>query len=207
MRLLIFALMLAGLSTAFNVTPDFLDVQYTGSESLPVMDIDLTIDCDTKDLIIDVKDSETEERITGMDTVLFYTDYGYQPLPTPKTTDSEGRVVMQVPGTLDFLTGLFILRVDKQGYRTIEIEFLYEKCFEPAPEQEEDEPEEETPPANDTPPVVMPPPNDTEPVNETPPLDTSPPANVTEEPGQEETAFACPLGILLLSLLIFKVRK
>jgi hypothetical protein len=216
MKLVVIILFLVSLSMAFTVKPNFIGVQYTGSESLPQMDVDLTIDCETKDLIVDVSDNQGG--ISGAGTVMFYTDYGYQPLPNPGTTDSSGEVIMAVPGTLDFLTGLFILRVDKQGYQSTEIEFAYSKCFQeqeelpPVEEPEEEpeliaEPEEEPEPSAgpETEPQDLP-----EPEEEPEPVD----APMEEGPLPGETvvkervpAETCPLGIVLLLLLIFKVKK
>ncbi len=142
MRLFIIMLLFVGAAMAFTVKPDYYGVQDTGSETKPTMDIDITIDCDTKDLIVSAGEDGTP--ILGADAVLFYTDYGYQPLPGGGKTDADGMVTISVTGTLDFLTGLFILRTDHSDYQSREIEFSYEKCFgEPGPGEEPEEPEEE----------------------------------------------------------------
>lgn len=216
MKLFVIALLLAGLGMAFTVEPDYIEIQDTGSQSLPTMDVGLSIDCDTKDLTVMVQDSDP---IENADTVLFYTDYGYQPLPNPGKTGADGIAVMSVPGTLDFLTGLFIIRVDHQGHQSREVEFTYEKCFEPPPEEPVPEIYEEIPPEEPEPELIaeelevpeqepeavavenesmiapQPQENESEPVS----------GEVVEE--EKVPAESCPLGIILLSLLIFKARE
>ena len=216
MRAFVFLLLLAAAASAFTVKPTFFDIHDTGSDSLPTLDVGITIDCDSKDLTVDVSDDE--EPVEGASMVLFYTDYGYQPLPDTGKTGSDGTDTMTVPGTINFLTGLFILRVDKSGYQSREIEFAYEKCFEEPPPAPEPDPVPEPEPYNDTQPEP-PPVNDTPPVNTTPPV--TPPPNVTppantgpnetsnetpvEESGGESAA--CPLGIIMLTLLCSRVIK
>ncbi len=143
MRLFIIMLLLVGAAMAFTVKPDYIGILDTGSESLPTLDIDIMIDCDTTDATVEV--SSEGQPIEGADAVLFYTDYAYQPLPGGGKTDSDGQLTMAVPGDIDFLTDLYILRVDASGYRSRQIEFSYIKCSEPPPEpgEEPEEPGEE----------------------------------------------------------------
>ncbi len=208
MGLFVIALILASINMAFTVNPDFIGVQDTGSKSLPTMDVELSIDCETKDLSVTA--TSEDEPIDGASTVMFYTDYGYQPLPNPGKTGSDGSVTMSVPGTINFLTGLFILRVDHQAYQSREIEFAYEKCFEDPPpvvEPEpivEEEPEEEITPPEETEETL--PPETTEPeINESEPEVIVEPVEVPDE--TEESTAACPIGILLLSMLAIRVIR
>jgi hypothetical protein len=165
------------------------------------MNVSITIDCNSKALAIEAIDGD-EQPIENAKTYLFYTDYGYQALPNPGTTDADGISMMDVPGNIRFLTAMFILRVDHSDFRTKEIEFDYRKCFEPPPEEPEEEaplPEPEEPTEN-----VTEPPNITENVTPSHPPEeeiTPPPP---EEPPEEAEAPLCPLGLLLLTPLIFK---
>ncbi len=212
MRLLLIALLLAGLCMAFSVKPDYLGVQDTGDESLGTMDVGITIDCDTKVLTIDVMD-ESEQPIENANTYLFYTDYGYHALPNPGKTDADGISIMEVPGNIRFLTAMFILRVDHPNFQSREIEFVYQKCFEPPPQPPPPEPdvtnvteEEPTPPPED----VTEPPNVTENVTPvTPPPNVTPPEDMApepEEPSEPSEAPLCPLALLLLGPLIFRLE-
>jgi hypothetical protein len=213
MRLFFIALLLAGLCMAFTVTPDYRGIKDSGSEKLPNMTVAITIDCDSKELSINVTDPD-EQPIDKAKTYLFYTDYSYQALPNPSQTDSTGIAPMKVPGNIRFLTALFILRVDQPSFRSREIEFTYEKCFEPPPP----EPKPKPPPPNKTnetepkPPLPKPPPNKTEDnkttVNVTPPSNITPPVNVTQpKPPEKKEAPLCPLGLLLILPLLLKIKK
>lgn len=214
MRAILFILLLAAASWASMVKPVQFDTHDTGSESLPTLDVDMTIDCDSKDLFVSV--SHGEDPIEGASAVLFYTDYSYQPLPGGGNTDSAGSVTLSVPGTIDFLTALFILRVDKSGYRSREIEFAYEKCFEEPPAEPPPEPElyENESGAETNP---EPPGNENPPANVTPPEEVKPPSNVSPQmndttpeenpPETTETGGACPVGIVLISLLCARVMR
>ncbi|MBU0527479.1 hypothetical protein KKE92_03300 [Candidatus Micrarchaeota archaeon] len=205
MKLFVIALILASINMAFTVNPDFIGVQDTGSKSLPTMDVELSIDCETKDLTVTA--TSEDEPIDGASTVMFYTDYGYQPLPNPGKTGSDGSVTMTVPGTINFLTGLFILRVDHQAYQSREIEFAYEKCFEDPPPEVEPEPVvDEEPEEEVTPPEETVPDEETSPtVNESKPEVIVEPVEVPDE--TEESTAACPIGILLLSMLAIRVIR
>lgn len=202
MRLAVLLLLIASLASAFVVQADFLGVQETGDENLESLDVGISIDCDEKDLTVSVMGEDSEEPVAGASAFLFYTDYEYQLIATG-TSDSEGIANIDVLGNRDYLTALFILRVDKSGYRSKEIEFAYEKCFEeppaaPPPEPEEEPEEPEVSPVE--PPVEPPPIEEVE-----PPVEVSPPVD-EEAPAQAPEPAACPLGLALLSLLFIKMR-
>jgi hypothetical protein len=191
---------------AFSVEPDYLGIKDSGDERLSNMTVGITIDCDTKALTVGATD-ENEQPIEDARTYLFYTDYTYQALPNPGTTDANGIAVMEIPGNIRFLTALFILRVDHTNFQSKEIEFAYHKCFEPPPQPPEPEPEEEIPP-EEPPANVTEPPNVTE--NVTTPPDVTPPEEIPlppEESTEEAEAPVCPLGVLLLTLLFFKIKR
>jgi hypothetical protein len=217
---IIFALAaLCPLAAGFSASPDFIGMQDTGNENYPTLDVGISIDCESKEITVSAASHDEGSPVEGAKAYLFYTDYTYQALPNPGTTDADGTATMSVPGTLKFLTAMFTLRVDKQGFRSREIEFSYEKCFEAPPEDEagggeaggddaaaveEDEDaygslDEAV--ADDTPAPV-----------ETP--ETAPPAGGEaagdDGAGQPETpepaGGACPAGMLLAALLFARMR-
>lgn len=205
MRIAVFLLVLAAMVSAFGVQADYIDVKDTGDENLEALNVAIFIDCDYKNITVQVEGQDSEEPVDGADVYLFYTDYGYQPIKR-FATDSEGLGRTDVPGTLDYLTGLFILRVDKSGYQSREIEFAYEKCFQepPAPvSPPAEEPEETTPPAV-KPPAEQPPAEEVIPPEEAP-VNVSPPGG-EEAPAPGPAPAACPLGMAVLSLLFLKTR-
>jgi hypothetical protein len=130
-RFVLMILLAVGLAAAFSVRPDYMGVQDTGSGSS--MDVGIMIDCDTNSLAVTAKSNGTGEPIPDASAYLFYTNYEYRMISSGKTNDN-GLAAIAVTGKRDYLTSLFILRVDKQGFRSREIEFTYKKCFD-APQQ------------------------------------------------------------------------
>jgi hypothetical protein len=124
------ALAACGLSTAWSASPDFLEVKDTGSG--PGLMAGIVIDCENNNITISVHDNETDQPVGGAKAYLFYTNYGYQAIGSG-TTESDGIARIAMVGKRDFLTSLFVLRVEKAGYMSREIEFTYRKCLEPAP--------------------------------------------------------------------------
>jgi len=129
---ILLALLGIGLAMALSVRPNYLAVQDTGNDNLPAMDVGLTIDCDTNALGAEVRSNETGEPLPDASTYLFYTNYGYQAISTGKT-GQDGVSAMAVTGKMNFLTALFIIRTDKPGFQSREIEFTYKKCFDAQP--------------------------------------------------------------------------
>ncbi|HSB46425.1 MAG TPA: carboxypeptidase-like regulatory domain-containing protein [Candidatus Bilamarchaeum sp.] len=132
MRLILALLLLCGVFFADAVKADIRAVKDTGSESLPKMDVRITIDCLSKALIVEPKSNATGDPIAGAQTYLFYTDYEYQ-LVGSGSTNGSGVSRMNVVGNQDYLTALFILRVDKPGFQSRETEFTYKYCFQSPP--------------------------------------------------------------------------
>jgi hypothetical protein len=199
MRSILIALLIASLATALSVKPDYFEIKDTGNPGLPKMDVGITINCDTNGLTVAAASNETGEAADNAMLYLFYTNYGYQVITSGKT-GSDGTGSLDVHGNINYLTALFVLRVDKPGFQSREIEFTYSKCFE-----NQTLPQNVTPPHNVSPPQNQPPP-----ANVTPPLNATPLANAT---GQNQTApetnqtgippaaaKACPVGLLLLAL-------
>jgi hypothetical protein len=150
MRLVFFVIvLLIGSVFAATVKADVRAVKDTGNENLPKMNVGITIDCDSKALIVEPKSNTTGEPIASAQTYLFYTDYEYQLVGTG-STNASGISKINVIGNQDFLTALFILRVDKSGFRSRETEFTYKYCFQDPPDDigdvyGEDEPDEPPP--------------------------------------------------------------
>jgi hypothetical protein len=223
MRLTLVLLLLLGLSMAFTVRPHYLETKDTGSG--PAMDVGITIDCTTKAVTVDVKSDLTGEPVEGAKTYMFYTDYSYQALPNPGTTDGSGTTVMAVPGNINYLTALFILRTDRSGYQSREIEYTYEDCFKeppadqgqaPPPQAANETSANETAPSPDnaTATTEPPPPQDNQ-TGQAPPAPehnasaTSPAMNESGGTAGESDAAppsACPAGLVLLWLLALRVR-
>ncbi len=210
MRLFLIALLAAGMCMAFSVQPAYIEIKDTGGQSLPAMDVGISIDCDTKTLTVTAASNETGEPVAGARTYLFYTDYAYQVIATG-TTGSDGTGTMNIVGNRNYLTALFILRTDHPQFRSREIEFTYQKCFDapPAP----------GPPANQTQQGNASTPNgsthnasnETLPQNQTPMANgTGPQPNGNQQPPavpQRPAAAPCLPALLVPLLTIFKCIK
>ena len=150
MRRLLMLLLLAGIALAATVPADVRAIKNTGNENLPKMNVGITIDCATKALFVQAASNSTGESVVSAQTFLFYTDYEYQLVGTG-STNSSGVSKINVIGNPDYLTALFILRVDKSGYQSRETEFTYKYCFQSPPPDigtgygDNEEPPEEPP--------------------------------------------------------------
>jgi hypothetical protein len=207
MRSVFIVLLLFGLSMAFTVHPNYIEIKDTGNANLDTMEVGITIDCDSKMLTVSARANDTNQPIANADIYLFYTDYGYQVIGSGET-GADGTGTINVIGNMNYLTGLFILRVDNPQFRSREIEFTYEKCFEEQPP-----PQDDTPPADDNPPPQQ---NDTPPDNQTVP---EPPQNATDNQTPPEdngtghpitppppSGSSC-LPALLLPLILIMTRR
>ncbi|NYZ74313.1 hypothetical protein H0O00_04160 [Candidatus Micrarchaeota archaeon] len=176
MRYLFIALLMFGLSMAFTVHPDYFEIKDSGNQNQGTMDVDITIDCDSKALTVTARSNETGQPVQNAGIYLFYTDYEYQ-LITTGNTGSSGTGTINVMGNQDYLTALFILRVDSTQYRSREVEFGYEKCFGAPPAEPKPPRQNDTPQGNHTPP---PPPE-----NVTPPQNQTSPDELPGQPGNQ----------------------
>ncbi|MDD5172273.1 MAG: hypothetical protein PHF60_04530 [Candidatus ainarchaeum sp.] len=208
MRSLFIVLLLFGLSMAFTVHPNYIEIKDTGNENLDTMEVGITVDCDSKMLTVSARANDTDQPIANADIYLFYTDYGYQVIGTGET-GADGTGTIDVIGNVNYLTGLFILRVDNPQFRSRETEFTYEKCFEE--QQTPPPPHNETPPADDNPPQQ----NETPPDNQTPP--EPPPDHQNQSPPGENgtgqpitppppSGSSC-LPAFLLPLILIMMRR
>lgn len=127
---LFIVLLCIGSVFSLTITPYYIQVKETGNESLPSQNVSFQIDCDTKTLIIT---SNSDYGIPNPKAYLFNTNYGYSLFGTNQ--GQNGRVSLRASGNVNFLTALFILRVDSPGYRSKEIEFTFQKCFDGSPDE------------------------------------------------------------------------
>lgn len=212
--MMVFALCLIGLASAFSVRPDIQGVQDTGSTQLPAMDVGITIDCSSNMLTVTVDANDTGQPVQGANTYLFYTNYGYQAIGSGES-DNMGIAAIPVTGKLDFLTSLFVLRVDKEGYRSRETEFTYNNCFNGQPtgsvpqnsspaqtvNQSSNQPVNQTAQTNVTVPA---PSNQTAPTNLTAASSGNSTANTpTPKPSSK---LPCLPGFLLIALIAYALK-
>src|SRR5262249_31403937 len=137
------------------------------------LSIGITLDCDSKAATVTVLSNDTGEPVHGAKTYMFYTDYGYNALPNPGITGFDGVTVMQVPGNIRYLTAIFVLRTDMEGFQSREVESTYKDCFAPPQPQPQPSPPPHSPPSNNSTAQNQTPP---------PPLPQPTPQNQTGQP-------------------------
>ena len=204
-KIFFLVILLIGLSTAFSVIPDYNGIKDTGNQNFPTLNVGITIDCDSKAIAVDVRSNETGTPVNGAKTYMFYTDYAYQALPNPGTTDETGHVEMSVPGNIRYLTALFILRTDATGYKSREIEYTYQNCFNQKPKPPPSKNiTNSTPSVNST--VVTPPSIPIPKENTTVPTPQLNETNSTTVP-TPKTPSVCPLFPAIILGLFIRGRK
>lgn len=209
MRLMLFLLAVFSFSAAAVIPLTVFEQRDMGVEYDEVFDdVYVTMDCEENVITVYIK--QDDKPVTGAVVRILYVDYSV-PLLASGPTDIEGKLTYKLVGERNFMTGIFLVIVEKEGYRNKEAHFDIAQCIEgveeieeevtpppPPPEVEpEEEPEEEIEEV-ETPP--SPPPKPPEEIEEIPP---SPEENVTgaEEnvTGEaEEAAPLCPLSSLLV---------
>lgn len=169
-------------------------------------DVRITMDCDEN--IITIYILSEGKPVTGAVARLIYVDYSV-PLLAAGPTDVGGRFTYKLVGERDFMTGLFLVVIEKEGYKNKEAHFDIHRCItevEKVTEEEIEEIEEEIPEIPPTPP--LPPPGE-EPPEEIPPEEpVEIVENITEnvsvnitidvEAEEEAPSSVCPSFFLLL---------
>jgi len=148
----------------------------------------LSVDCDSGTVNLTVMDANFTP-VSDAGTYIKYVDYS-TPLLSSKDTDGDGFVEHKLPGNVSLMRGMFILVIEKKGYRSREIHFDISGCYSTEPEAEpeiviEQEPDEieEMEPA---------------PVQPQPTME-----NVTNETAEAEEPEACLPAMFIASLMIF----
>ena len=193
-----------------SLTLDPIEYKNFGAISDPNFTVTLSMDCPSGEITQTTMSGGSA--VKGANSYLKYVQYSV-PLLTSGTTDSSGKLVHKLPGTVSYYTGLFTLTVEKSGYQKQEVHFGISKCFVNATAP----PPVIAPPPNVTPPepnktIPDPEPNTTPIVNTT--LNVTAPNTTNNDAGNEqpttgnEEAPLCPLGLIgLIALFAFVIRN
>ncbi len=153
--------------------------------------------------------NESNKPVADAQTYLKYIDFS-SPLLSNVKSDKDGLALHRLPGQVTLMRGLFVLVIEKKGYRSKEVHFDLSPCFSnytiPPPPAK--------PPQNGTagngstaPPPVQPPKNNTTVIN------VPQPTNATNETQNPEPGTVpaqpsiCPPALALLLLIFFKPIK
>lgn len=146
-------------------------------------EIEVTMDCSKETLYIQIEDEDVP--VTGAVVRIIYVDYS-TPLLASGPTDAEGEFSYTLVGEIEYMGGLFLVVVEKEGYLQKEAHFDISNCLDYQDEEEEPE----GPLVYDTTPPTIPESEfpEPEPEPETPPEEEpepeipTEPETVTEEP-------------------------
>ncbi|MEW6035953.1 MAG: hypothetical protein AB1529_05040 [Candidatus Micrarchaeota archaeon] len=208
MRRLLLALLLAGLCSAAVVGPRIYEQDDFGDISWSEFTYSISADCTASTISLIIM-NESNKPVADAQTYLKYIDFS-SPLLSNVKSDKDGLALHRLPGQVTLMRGLFVLVIEKKGYRSKEVHFDLSPCFgnytvPPPPAN---------PPQNGTagngsaaPPPVQPPKNNTTTIN------VPPPANATNGSGDDGPGAVpaqpsiCPPALALLLLIFFKPIK
>jgi hypothetical protein len=182
--ILLIALALSGLSAAMVVGPAIYEQDDFGDPALAQFTYSLSADCTASTISMIIMNGSNKP-VKDANTYLKYVDFS-SPLLSSVVTDKDGFALHKLPGNVQLMRGLFILVIEKKGFRNKEVHFDLYPCFH-----------------NGTlPPALQPKPRNT--TNQTAPPPTiiietppPPPDNATgpaEEPEQNATEGGQPDG-------------
>jgi len=114
-------------SSAVVIGPHIYEQQNNGDNNLPEMTYSLSVDCTAAAINVIVMDNATNP-IQDANTYLKYVDFSSPTIGSGKT-DKDGFVIMKLPGNVQLMRGLFIMVIEKKGFRNKEIHFDIVNCL------------------------------------------------------------------------------
>jgi hypothetical protein len=114
-------------SCASAIAPVVYEHKNLGQPSLPELLYSLRADCENGTVHFIVMDANFT-RMENASTFLKYVDFS-SPLISREETDMNGTVIHVLPGNVSNMRGLFIMVMEKKGFRSKEIHFDILRCF------------------------------------------------------------------------------
>ncbi len=128
MKLLLAILLLsAGLSCALVVGPAIYEQKDFGQLDDSQFTYSLSVDCNASAITAIVYNGSVKT-VEGANVLLSYVDFA-QPLLANKVTDKDGTVLLKLPGDVTLMRGLFILVIQKSGFKSKEVHFDLYPCL------------------------------------------------------------------------------
>lgn len=196
MRHLLLAIVLFSVCSAARVAPIIYEQDDLGDPIFDEFVYSISTDCEAATIRVVVMD-EQYLPVEGAGTFLKYVDFS-SPLLSTGESGADGRVLHQLPGNTSLMRGLFILVIEKNGFRSKEVHFDISPCYTDYVPPERPVVVEEEPIENETGPVV----HDPVEVNESEINGTEEEQEVEEEPA----APVCP-PIFAFLLMFYKTMK
>ena len=160
-RLLLLIMASLAISQALVVGPMIYEQKDMGDIGLKEFVYSMSADCTAGTITITVMNS-SYMALGGANTYLQYTQFSSQILSSVQT-DPDGVALHKLPGNVKLMQGLFIMVIEKYGYRNKEIHFDLSPCFSNGTKP----PKPVTPPKNQT-------------ANQTKPANQSTQINITQ---------------------------
>jgi len=126
-KIIIMLLAIAALTYGVTIGPHIYEQQNNGDNNLPEMTYSLSVDCTAAAINVIVMDNATNP-VQDANTYLKYVDFSSPTIGTGKS-DKDGFVVMKLPGNVLLMRGLFIMVIEKKGFRNKEIHFDIVNCL------------------------------------------------------------------------------
>jgi len=127
MRSALLLLLLVSVSSAILIGPRIYEQDDFGDISLQEFTYSLSVDCDRGQINVVVMDGDNAP-VGNASTYLKYIDFA-QPLLTSEKTVADGTAIHTLPGNVSFMRGLFIIVMQKDGFRNKEVHFDILGCL------------------------------------------------------------------------------
>lgn len=127
MLALVMLLLVIGCCSALVVGPRIYEQDDFGDISLSEFTYSISTDCTAAAITVVVM-NESLKPVMGANTYLKYVDFA-TPLMGSGVSDKDGRVLLKLPGNVNLMRGLFILVIEKKGYRGKEVHFDLSPCI------------------------------------------------------------------------------
>src|SRR5512143_182401 len=121
------AALLFGLSSAMVVGPVIYEQKDFGNIGQHQFTYSLSADCNAS-VITAIIYNESNKPVQDANVLLSYVDFS-TPLLRNLYTDKDGIAIMKLPGQVQLMRGLFILVIQKNGFKSKEVHFDLYPCF------------------------------------------------------------------------------
>ncbi len=200
-------LALFGPAYAMVVGPAIYEQKDFGNIGQHQFTYSLSADCNAS-VITAIIYNESNKPVQDANVLLSYVDFS-TPLLRNLNTDKDGLAILKLPGQVQLMRGLFILVIQKNGFKSKEVHFDLYPCFHNGSLPPKPPPPPKPPSAvpNTTSPLPPPPVINVEPQPPAPAANASNSTNQTGAPQSGGAAGICPAALVLPSLLFFKTPK
>jgi hypothetical protein len=125
--ILLLSIIALPISNAVTIGPHIYEQQNNGDNILPELTYSISVDCTAAAINVIVMDNATNP-VQDANIYLKYVDFSSPTIGSGKT-DKDGFVIMKLPGNVQLMRGLFIMVIEKKGFRNKEIHFDITNCL------------------------------------------------------------------------------